>query len=62
MSLERPDYRSSKDRALYDFLFYQNKGGQPLTEQERRFVNDMYHMEEFDCGLDGDRDYGGNED
>lgn len=62
MSLEYPDYRNSNDRALYDFLFYKNKGGQPLTEQERKFVNDMYHQEEFDSGLDGDRDYGGDED
>lgn len=41
-------------RDLYDKLFY-HKMDRPLTEAENEFVKQMYHMEEFACGLDGDR-------
>ena len=54
MSLEQPNYKDSKDRYLFDMLFYQNNSGKELTEQEKSFVTKMYHMEEYESGLDGD--------
>lgn len=51
MSLEHPNYYT--DYQLYDYLFYRNKGGQPLTEQEEEFCKAMYHFEEYASGLDG---------
>lgn len=54
MSLEYPNYYNSKDRELFEFLFYRNKDGNPLTEQEQEFCKTMYHQEEFNAGLDGD--------
>ena len=56
MSLEHPNYYNRADRELYDKLFYKDNGGKPLREQEERFCITMYHMEEFACGLDGDKD------
>lgn len=41
-------------RALYDKLFY-HEMDRPLTEAENEFVKQMYHAEEYACGLDGDR-------
>lgn len=41
-------------RELYDKLFY-HEMDRPLTEAENNFVKQMYHAEEFACGLDGDR-------
>lgn len=41
-------------RELYDKLFY-HKMDRPLTEAENEFVKQMYHAEEYACGLDGDR-------
>ena len=51
MSLEHPNW--SADQKLYDYLFYQGKGGEPLTEQEKEFCKTMYHFEEYAHGLDG---------
>ena len=56
MSLENLNYSDTKDKKLYDYLFYQNKNGEELTEQEKEFVTKMYHMEEVICGLDGERE------
>lgn len=53
MSLEHPNWNT--DWQLYEYLFYKNKGGEPLTEQEEEFVKAMYHFEEYASGLDGDR-------
>ena len=50
MSLEHPNWNT--DYQLYDYLFYRNKDGQPLTEQEEEFVKTMYHFEEYASGLD----------
>ena len=50
MSLESPNYYS--DRVLYQELL--GKPNEKLTEQEKEFIKDMYHMEEYAIGLDGD--------
>ena len=55
MSLERPNYYSSQDRALYEDLLSKRRNGIQLTEKEKMFCNYMYHQEEFEAGLDGDR-------
>ena len=54
MSLEKPNYNDSTDKALYEELFYKRNNGKPLTSQESDFVRYMYHMEEYASGLDGD--------
>ena len=41
-------------RELYDKLFY-HEMDRPLTEAEEEFCKQMYHAEEYACGLDGDR-------
>ena len=41
-------------RELYDKLFY-SKLERELTKEEEEFVKQMYHQEEYACGLDGDR-------
>lgn len=56
MSLAHPNYYDSADRELYHQLFYFNQNDEELTKEEWDFCKTMYHMEEFACGLDGDRD------
>ena len=53
MSLDKPNWNNTQDRALYNELFYGNKNYEELTEEEEEFCKTMYHMEEFACGLDG---------
>lgn len=48
------DWYNRQHRELYDRLFYQ-KMDRPLTEAENEFCKQMYHAEEYACGLDGDR-------
>ena len=36
MSLEHPNWNT--DYRLYEYLFYKNKGGEPLTEQEEEII------------------------
>lgn len=55
MSLEHPNYYSSQDRALYKDLTERKRKGEKLTEKQEMFCNYIYHQEEFDAGLDGDR-------
>lgn len=47
------DWSNRQHRELYEKL--ERKPDNELTEEERRFCITMYHMEEFACGLDGDR-------
>lgn len=54
MSLDMPNYFNSEDRRLYDELVNESFKRE-LTKAESMFVSDMYHMEEVDAGLDGDR-------
>lgn len=54
MSLEYPNYYNSADRALYHKLWNESFERE-LTPQEDEFIKSMYHMEEVDAGLDGDR-------
>ena len=54
MSLEHPNYYNSQDRKLYDELVNESFKRE-LSREESMFVNAMYHMEEVDAGLDGDR-------
>ena len=54
MSLDMPNYYNSEDRRLYDELVNESFKRE-LTREESMFVSAMYHMEEFDAGLDGDR-------
>ena len=53
MSLEHPSW-TWNDFQLYKELFYSNIGRE-LTEEEEEFCKTMYHLEEYACGLDGDR-------
>ena len=53
MSLHRPNWDDMYDRDLYDKLW--QKGPKNWSDEEREFVITMYHMEEYACGLDGDR-------
>lgn len=53
MSLEKPNWGDIGDRELYKKLYY-GKMDRELTEQEEQFCRDMYIMEEFAVGLDGD--------
>ena len=52
MSIESPNYYNSHDRALFYEL--EKMPYETLTEEQRKFFNTMYHMEEYACGLDGD--------
>ena len=54
MSLKNPNWNDAKDKEMYINIFYRqiNKF---FTEDEEMFCKTMYHAEEFDCGLDGDR-------
>lgn len=54
MSFEVPNYYDWADRELYEKLIV--KDDDKLTQEERRFVNTIYHQEEYACGLDGDRE------
>lgn len=45
------DWNNPAHRELYDKLFYH--GDRKLTEEENDFCKQMYHMEEYACGLDG---------
>lgn len=54
MTLDIPNYYNSEDRRLYDELVNESFKRE-LTKAERMFVNYMYHQEEYDAGLDGDR-------
>ena len=54
MSLEHPNYYNSQDRQRYEQLVNESFKRE-LSERERNFVTSMYHQEEFDVGLDGDR-------
>ena len=54
MTLEHPNYYNSQDRQRYERLV-QDSFKRKLSELERNFVSCMYHQEEFDAGLDGDR-------
>lgn len=56
MSITHPNYYDRADRELYNQLFYFKKNGEKLSDEEWEFCKTMYHMEEFACGLDGDRD------
>lgn len=49
-----PNWDNIAHRDLYDKLFYSNIGRE-LTEEENEFCKRMYHLEEYSCGLDGDR-------
>lgn len=51
MSLEHPNYYS--DQRLYDEL-WKEQFNRELTQEEHDFVNAMYHLEEYYCGLDGE--------
>ena len=51
---ECPDWNNRQHRDLYNKLFYQ-KIDRPLTVEEKKFCSTMYHLEEYACGLDGDR-------
>ena len=53
MSLEKPNWNDTKDRKLYNELFY-SKEHKKLTDKEESFVTKMYHYEEFASGLDGE--------
>ena len=48
------DYYNRQHRELYNKLFYY-KMDRPLTKEEKDFCTRMYHLEEYACGLDGDR-------
>ncbi|MBQ2285534.1 MAG: hypothetical protein II244_07710 [Clostridia bacterium] len=48
------DWYNRQHRELYNKLFYYGID-RPLTKEEDEFCKTMYHMEEFACGLDGDR-------
>ena len=52
MSTESPNYYNSHDRELFYEL--EKMPYETLTEEQRKFFNTMYHMEEYACGLDGD--------
>ena len=54
MSLDIPNYYNSEDRRLYEQLC-KEQFERELTRAEKMFFNYMYHQEEFDAGLDGDR-------
>ena len=54
MTLDIPNYYNSEDRRLYDELVNESFKRE-LTKAEKMFVNCMYHQEEYDAGLDGDR-------
>lgn len=60
MSFKYPNYYNSYDRHLYDKLVNESFE-RKLTDEEYRFVNTVYHQEEFDAGLDGDDYYEENE-
>lgn len=64
MSIEKPMWNDRNDRELYEFLFYKDKGGEPLTEEEKKFCTTMYHFEEYASGLDdiGEDNYEEDED
>lgn len=54
MSLEHPNFFNSQDRQLY-YELERQVGTREFTKEEDKFFKTMYHMEEFDAGLDGDR-------
>ena len=54
MSLEHPNFFNSQDRQLY-YELERQIGTREFTKEEDKFFKTMYHQEEFDAGLDGDR-------
>ena len=54
MSLEHPNFFNSQDRQLY-YELERQIGTREFTKEEDYFFKTMYHMEEVDAGLDGDR-------
>lgn len=54
MSLEHPNFFNSQDRQLY-YELEKQVGIREFTKEEDYFFKAMYHMEEVDAGLDGDR-------
>ena len=46
------NWSDRRHRDLYDKLFYHDIGRE-LTEEENEFCKQMYHLEEYACGLDG---------
>ena len=46
------DWYNPQHRELYRKLFYQRMNRE-LTDEELDFCKDMYHAEEYACGLDG---------
>ena len=55
MTLDMPNYYNSEDRRLYYELI--QKGLSKLTPEEDMFFKEMYHQEEYACGLDGRDEY-----
>lgn len=47
---EMANWCDRRHRALYDKLFY-HEMDRPLTEAENEFCKQMYHLEEYACGL-----------
>ena len=54
MSLEKPNYYNSEDRKLF-YELERQVGTRKFIKEEDEFFKTMYHQEEFDAGLDGDR-------
>ena len=46
------DWNDKECREKYKALM--NRNPKTLNEKEKEFVVDMYHLEEFACGMDGD--------
>ena len=55
MTLDMPNYYNSEDRRLYNELI--KKGLSNLTPAEDMFFKEMFHQEEYACGLDGRDEY-----
>ena len=53
MSLEKPQW-NREDVKLYQKLYYCTDY-KLLNEKEKKFCKEMYIMEQYACGLDGDR-------
>lgn len=52
MSIESPNYYNNKDRTLFYEL--EKIPYKTLSAEQRKFFNTMYHMEEYNSGLDGE--------
>ena len=49
MSLKYPDWFNPQDREIYKELWKQ--GSETWTDQEKEFMSDMYHLEEYNAGM-----------